>query len=243
MSCPSPPRARVRSFSPRLLLALALPLAASAASTSAENAAYLEFGRVVAKTFLVDQLHLDEAQFEAVLTGLRQVHAGRPPAPLDPDAQRVFETLQQRLAALQHAAAVPPPPPPDDDPLSRYLASARADLMLQQSSTGLLYRIIRSGAGPRPRPDDIVVLDLLAKAPDGKTDLPQLSRQDSKIAVSALLPGLAEGIQMLALGGSAVLVVPPRLSFANGPWPAGLEPGMPLLFQINLKDILPARQP
>lgn len=233
-------RARAADFRPRIFSCLLLPLASATAATPAETSAFTEFGRVVAKTFRIDELRLSDEQFEALLTGLRNVQAGRPPSSLDPDAQRTFENLQQRIAALHNVPVAPPAAPPADDRLFRYLASARADLMLQQSPTGLLYRIISSGAGPRPRPEDIVIVDLLAKAPDGRTDLPQLSRKDSKIAVSALLPGLAEGIQMLALGGAEVLVIPPHLSFGDGRWPEGLEPGMPLLFQIHLKDILPA---
>ncbi len=229
----------VRLFVHLSLLGLLPPLAA-AAIPHAEQSAYTAFGRVVAKTFRLDELRLTDAQFEALLTGLRQVHSGQPPSPPDPDTQRILDSIQQRIAAFQNSAATPPPTTSPDDPVHRYLESARASLMLQQSPSGLLYRVIGSGAGPRPRLEDTVIIDIIAKAPDGKTDLPQLSRQDSKIAVSALLPGLAEGIQMLALGGSQILVLPPNLSFGHGPWPEGLDPGMPLLFQINLKDILPA---
>lgn len=240
MSLPFSARVHPRVFFPWVLLGFFLPVIVSAASAPAETQAFTEFGRVVGKTFRIDELRLTDVQFEALLDGLRQVQAGRAPVPLDSESQRNFEQIQQRIAALQEAA-VAAPPPASNDRLRRYLDSARADLQLQQSPSGLLYRIIGSGAGPRPRLEDTVVIDILAKAPDGQTDLPQLSRKDSRIAVAALLPGLAEGIQMLALGGTQILVVPPHLSFGAGPWPAELEPGMPLLFQINLKDILPAK--
>jgi FKBP-type peptidyl-prolyl cis-trans isomerase len=108
---------------------------------------------------------------------------------------------------------------------------------MQQSDSGLLYRIIGAGAGVRPRVDDTVVVTLLAKAPDGQTDLPQLSRENARMKVSEMLPGLAEGVQRLALGGTEMLVLPPSLSFGNGEWPQGLQPGMPLLFQIELKEV------
>lgn len=85
-----------------------------------------------------------------------------------------------------------------------------------------------------------MVLTVKATAPDGKTVLPQLSGEHVRVKVRDLLPGLAEGLRMLTLGGRIVLVVPPILSFGDAPWPAGVQSGIPLLFELSLEDIEPA---
>jgi FKBP-type peptidyl-prolyl cis-trans isomerase FkpA len=123
-------------------------------------------------------------------------------------------------------------------PAEAYMREARQRFAMQQTDSGLLYRLEAVGAGSRPRRDDTIVLSFSALAPDGKTELPQLSRQKLRTKVADLLPGLAEGVQMIALGSRILFIVPPKLSFANGEWPAGIEPGTPLIFRVELQDII-----
>ncbi|MEO7598764.1 MAG: FKBP-type peptidyl-prolyl cis-trans isomerase [Opitutus sp.] len=118
------------------------------------------------------------------------------------------------------------------------MKSARANFGLQQSDSGLLFKVLAAGGGPRPRKEDTVVLSVKATAPDGKTALPQLTGEHVRVHVRDLLPGLVEGIRMMTLGSRMVLVVPPALSFANAAWPAGIPTGIPLLFELSLEDIV-----
>lgn len=122
--------------------------------------------------------------------------------------------------------------------LEQYLRTARENAAMQQTESGLLVRIMTAGAGARPRPEDTVVLTLSAKASDGSTDLPQLALRSVRLKVGDLLPGLAEGVRMIALGGRGLLVVPPSLSFNRGQWPNGVTRGMPLLFLVEVEDVI-----
>lgn len=219
------------------LLATAQPFS----EPSPEAAAYATFGIVIAQNVRLDELRLSDAQFEAFVDGLRRYRLKHPPPSLNSEAETILEDIRQRVNRLQQtpdAAASTP-----QDPLRAYLSSARERLNLQENESGLLHRILTGSVGPRPRAIDTVVIDIAAKAPDMSTDLPQLSRNDARIKVSDLLPGIAEGVQMLTLGGSQLLVLPPHLSFGQNPWPEGLQPGMPLVFQITLKEIVSATDP
>jgi FKBP-type peptidyl-prolyl cis-trans isomerase len=124
-----------------------------------------------------------------------------------------------------------------DHRLERFMARARENYSMMLSSSGLLFRV-QGGTGPRPRPDDTIIVNIAAKAPDGKTDLPQISAPNVRTKVAHLLPGLAEGVQMIALGGEGFFILPPHLSFGVGEWPPGLEPGMPLLYRLTLTDVI-----
>ncbi len=218
-------------------LATAQPLTPS----SPEAAAYATFGIVIAQNVRLDELRLSDAQFEAFIDGLRRYRLKRPPPSLNSEAETILEDIRQRVNRLQQAPASTSAP--QQDPLRSYLASVREQLSLQENESGLLHRILSGSVGPRPRAIDSVVIDIAAKSPDMSTDLPQLSRKDARIKVSDLLPGIAEGVQMLTLGASQLLVLPPHLSFGENPWPEGLQPGMPLVFQITLKEIISATDP
>ena len=42
---------------------------------------------------------------------------------------------------------------------------------------------------------------------------------------------------MMTVESHAVFVLPPALSFGQGPWPDGVERGTPLVFQITLHEV------
>jgi hypothetical protein len=77
-----------------------------------------------------------------------------------------------------------------------------------------------------------------AYAADGATPIPQLSSQKARTKVSDMLPGFVQGIQMMTVGGQAIFVLPPALSFGNGNWPMGVDRGTPLIFRFALIDVL-----
>lgn len=56
--------------------------------------------------------------------------------------------------------------------------------------------------------------------------------------VTDLLPGLAEGVQLLKPGGKALVYLPPQLSFGTGDWPDKVPRGMPLAFFLELHEVV-----
>ena len=225
-------------------LALALLAAAFASARAAEPlvsaddeaSAYAAFGAIVARGTRLAELNLSDAQFAAFVTGLRSIHDGGALPPLDPAAAETLEALRLRIAQLPAPAA-----PGRDERLAQYLHSARQGLQMRETDSGLLYRIDHAGGGPRPRASDVVVINLVARTPDLTTEITQLSRHNLRTKVSDLLPGLAEGALMLTLGARALFILPPNLSFGADAWPVGLEPGMPLVFEVELVEIAAAQ--
>jgi len=64
--------------------------------------------------------------------------------------------------------------------------------------------------------DDTIVLSFSALALDGRLSCHNFP---SKTAHEGDLLRAGEGVQMIALGSRILLIVPPKLSFANGEWP------------------------
>ncbi|ACB75608.1 FKBP-type peptidyl-prolyl cis-trans isomerase [Opitutus terrae] len=213
------------------------PVEPSTATADPALRAYGAVGSAVATNLNIPALHWSEAQFEAFLDGFRAAYAGRA-LPLDERARELLDEIGHHVAA-----SGAPRPAPAADPLASYLRSLKHELTLQESASGVLYRMDQAGAGPRPRAVDTVVINIAAKGPDGTTALPALSGQGTRVEVAALLPGLAEAVQMLALGGKIFVVLPPALSFGTAEWPAGVPAGAPLIFEIELLDIIAAASP
>lgn len=216
------------------LLATALAGSAVAQSTPGSLEAYEQLGAAAARSAGIADLDWTEAEFAAFVEGLRAAHE-KHALPLGEPGRRLLAEMQRRIAEVRAREKA------EQDPrLAEFLRSVQTSSGLQRTTSGLLCRIILPGAGPRPRPGDVIVANLNVNLPDGRTPVAALSGEGAEVRVGDLPPGLNEAFQMLALGGRGVFVLPPHLTFGTGQWPEGVPPGTPLLVQIELKDIVPA---
>jgi hypothetical protein len=67
-----------------------------------------------------------------------------------------------------------------------------------------------------------------------------LTFKQRRVRVEELIPGLVEIVQMMSPDGSALVLVPPDLSFGTGPWPDGLPRGTPVVCILQLHEIIAA---
>lgn len=198
---------------------------------------YAAVGSQFAQNSGIAVLGWTDLQFEAFLDGMRATFRGKP-YPFDSRAQQLNDTIGRRVQEhMRHMEQTRFSRPGE---IERYMKEAAAGLQLERSDSGLAYGLMERAGGTRPGPDDTVVVSYTAVGPDGQTELPQISVKQRKLKVSELLPGLAEGVQMLALSGSALLVLPPDLSYGTGTWPEGITPGSPLIFSLKLEEIIAA---
>jgi FKBP-type peptidyl-prolyl cis-trans isomerase FkpA/FKBP-type peptidyl-prolyl cis-trans isomerase FklB len=202
-------------------------------SYSAET--YASLGSSFAQNSRLTQLGWTENQFEAFIEGLRATFRGRPLA-MTAEAQQLQESIGQRvqeLVAQEHQTYYA-----DPARLEAYMKQRAKELRLQRSDSGLAFALLPQPEGSRPGPDDAVVISLEAAAADGQTEIPNLKIDHRRMRVSDLLPGLAEGVQMMQPGSSGLYLVPPALSYGDGTWPAGVERGTPIMFTLKLHEII-----
>ncbi len=231
----NPPRFPLTTLA---LVAAGLTVAVNAQTVSAPATgsleAYEQLGAAAARSAGIADLPWTEAEFAAFVEGLRAAHEKRA-LPLGEPGRRLLAEMQRRVAEVRAREKA------EQDPkLADFLRGVAASAGMQRASSGLLCRLIMPGAGPRPRPGDVIVANLNVNLPDGRTPVKALSGEGVEVRVGDLPPGLNEAFQMLALGGRGVFVLPPHLTFGTGQWPEGVPPGTPLLVQIELKDVLPA---
>jgi FKBP-type peptidyl-prolyl cis-trans isomerase len=218
------------------LLAAGLAVVGVAQTSSGNLEAYEQLGAAAARSAGIADLSWTEAEFAAFVDGLRAAHEKRS-IPMGEAGRRLLAEMQRRVAEVRAREKA------EQDPkLQEFMNSVRASVGMQKTESGLLCRIIMPGAGPRPRPGDVVVANLNVKLPDGRTEVAALSGQDAQMQVGDMPSGVNEAIQMLALGGRGIFVLPPHLTFGSGQWPEGVPPGSPLLVQIELKDIVPVQK-
>lgn len=198
---------------------------------SRELAPYAALGSFMAENNHVADLKWNAEQFAAFQEGFRASYEGRG-LPLDDAAARLRDEINARVQGIAQAE--------QPDPVRDYFRFLREKENVQQTASGLHYRITEPGTGAPPTPADTVIISYAARLPDG-TGVPSLGGSRVKVAVRDLLPGLAEGVQLLRVGGKSLIYVPPALAFRDADWPAAIPKGVPIAFYVELHDINPGQ--
>lgn len=204
----------------------ALPVPA-VKSTNNANAPFAALGSFMAENNRIPDLKWTAPQFAAFQEGFKASYEGRG-LPLDEDARRLRDEISDKVQGM---LAREQPSPVED-----YFRVLREKEGVAKTSSGLHYRITEPGFGPTPTAKDQVVLSFAARLPDGR-ELPPLTRTRVKMNVSDLLPGLSEGVQLLRVGGKALVYLPPKLAYTEETWPPQIPKGVPLAFFVELHEI------
>ena len=138
------------------------------------------------------------------------------------------------LLALAGGCADPCATPENE----KVLAAAAAEKGAVRTESGLVFRQIKAGLGPRPEPRHRVRVLYEGRLPDGTVfDSSQKQGRPAEFKLSAVIPGWVEGLQMLSGGGKAKLTIPPDLAYKKKGKPGKIPPCSVLIFEIELLGI------
>lgn len=100
--------------------------------------------------------------------------------------------------------------------------------------SGLQYRVIKAGSGPKPRADQSVVAHYTGTLIDGtKFDSSRDRNEPAEFRLNEVISGWTEGLQLMGVGSTWEIVIPPDLAYGpNGSGPIG--PNQTLIFEVEL---------
>ena len=131
------------------------------------------------------------------------------------------------------AADVPHPSLPDGaGPID-----ANAPMEFTATPSGLKYRILRKGAGGKPKASDKVEVNYHGWLDDGKVFDSSYARGESiEFPLNGVIPGWTEALQLMPVGSKWQLYVPSNLAYGErgqGPIP----PNATMIFDVELLGI------
>jgi FKBP-type peptidyl-prolyl cis-trans isomerase len=115
--------------------------------------------------------------------------------------------------------------------------AARDDVRVTES--GLQYTVLEEGDGERPGETDVVRVHYEGTLIDGTVFDSSLARGvPADVPLDAVIPGWAEGLQLMNTGSRYMLYVPSELGY--GEWGAGdfVPPHSVLIFDVELLEIV-----
>jgi FKBP-type peptidyl-prolyl cis-trans isomerase FklB len=209
--------------------------AAAPLKTPKEKASYA-IGENIAKGLQKDGVDVDGA---SLARGLRDVLAGNKPLLTDQEAQAALTSLATEVRAKQQAkmeiAAAENKKKGDT-----FLAENKTKPGVVALPSGLQYKVLKEGIGPKPAPGDKVTCNYSGTLIEGKEfDSSYKRGQPVTFAVGEVIKGWNEALQLMPVGSKWQLVIPPDLAY--GDHGAGLDigPNSTLIFEVELLSIAP----
>lgn len=116
-----------------------------------------------------------------------------------------------------------------------FLAKNKTQQGVQETASGLQYKIENAGSEVRPMPEDTVEVNYRGTLLDGTEFDSSYTRNESvKFPLNGVIAGWTEGIQLLGEGGKATLWVPYQLGYG----PRQMSPTLPayatMIFDVEL---------
>jgi FKBP-type peptidyl-prolyl cis-trans isomerase len=108
--------------------------------------------------------------------------------------------------------------------------------------SGLQYKVLQTGMGPKPTRNDIVTVDYEGKHLNGQIfDSSYQRNQSATFPVGAVIPGWQEALQMMPQGSLWELYIPANLAYGERGAPGAIAPNETLVFKVHLINVQPGR--
>jgi len=149
---------------------------------------------------------------------------------------QTFQTeMQGKMQAKQKAAA--DKNKADSD---KFLEENKKKDGVVTTPSGLQYKIIKEGTGPKPKASDTVSVNYRGTLTNG-TEFDK-SKEPVTFQVEGVIPGWVEALQMMPVGSKWQLVIPPTLAYGESA-PPMIGPNQALVFDVELLEIKKAEKP
>jgi FKBP-type peptidyl-prolyl cis-trans isomerase len=107
---------------------------------------------------------------------------------------------------------------------------------VQTTSSGLQYKVLTQGTGPRPAsPNSEVEVHYEGRLVDGTVFDSSYKRGESiTFFLNQVIPGWTEGVQLMPTGSTYEFYIPPELGYGTRGVSGVIPPNAPLIFKVEL---------
>jgi FKBP-type peptidyl-prolyl cis-trans isomerase len=124
-----------------------------------------------------------------------------------------------------------------------YLAENKTKEGVKTLPSGLQYKVLKEGTGPKPTASDSVVCNYKGTFVDGQEfDSSYKRGEPATFPVTGVIKGWTEALQLMPAGSKWQLVIPPGLAYGEQGRP-GMPPNSTLVFEVELVKIAEKEKP
>lgn len=218
---------------PLVALLAVTPFALAAPETKDERLSYslgIAYGQSIAQEY-------PELDVDAFADAIHDIIEGNEPAMAADEMTTALTEFQQESLAAHQAQT--------EELAEHNLSAGQAFLAenaeregVQTTESGLQYEVLESGEGDSPGPSANVEVHYEGTLVDGSVFDSSFDRGEPlSFRVDQVIEGWQEGLQMMSVGDTWMLFIPPELGYgAQGQGPIG--PNETLTFRVELLDIV-----
>ena len=119
-----------------------------------------------------------------------------------------------------------------------FLAANKAKEGVVTLPSGLQYKILKQGTGPKPAATDTVVCNYKGTLLDNtEFDSSYKRGQPASFGVNKVIPGWTEALQLMPVGSKWQLFIPSELAYGQRGPGGGIGPNATLIFEVELISI------
>jgi len=119
-----------------------------------------------------------------------------------------------------------------------FLAENATKPGVQQTPSGLQYKILSPGEGKSPKATDTVLVNYRGTLLDGtEFDSSYKRNEPIEFPLNRVIPGWTEGVQLIKEGGKVQLFIPSNLAYGSRGAGGVIGPDETLIFEVELLKV------
>ncbi|MEX0978822.1 MAG: FKBP-type peptidyl-prolyl cis-trans isomerase [Pirellulales bacterium] len=187
--------------------------------TLREKASY-SFGMSMGHTLKKQGIDIDVA---LLVQGIRDATSGK-----------TLLTEEQALEAMQAFEKEMVARQAEDS--KRFMSDNKRRPGIKATASGLQYKVLKAGTGPRPKATDVVRVNYRASFTNG-VEFEKNSEVPFTTPVNQVIPGWQEALQLMEVGSKWQVFIPPDLAYGEQGSPPAIGPNTALVFELELLEI------
>jgi FKBP-type peptidyl-prolyl cis-trans isomerase FklB len=208
--------------------------APAAPTTQTEKLSYA-VGMNLGRQFKAQSVDVDP---DMLARGMRDTLAGKT-ALTEDEARAVMEAFQNEMRTKQQAMMAQAAEKNAKEG-EAFLAANKTKEGVVTTPSGLQYKVITAGTGPKPTLDDTVVCHYRGTLINGtEFDSSYKRKEPAKFPVKGVIKGWTEALQLMPVGSKWQLWVPSTLAYGDRGAGADIGPNTMLIFEVELISIQP----
>jgi FKBP-type peptidyl-prolyl cis-trans isomerase len=181
-----------------------------------------------------------ECDLQGLFAGISDAMSGAKPRWSEAELQATSQRLEQemRAKAAGMAEQLGQLAERNAKQAETFLAANREREGVQQTASGLQYKVLKQGSGPAPTREDTVRFHYRGTFIDGTEFDSSYDGDPAEFPVQGVIPGWTEALQKMRVGDKWQLFVPPNLAYGVEPPTPAIEPNSLLVFEVELLGIV-----
>lgn len=120
-----------------------------------------------------------------------------------------------------------------------FLEQNKTEPGVQVTESGLQYKVLEEGNGPKPTAEDKVKVHYTGKLIDGTVFDSSIERgEPTEFNVNRVIPGWTEGLQLMSVGSKYMFYIPANIAYGERGAGQQIGPNETLIFEVELLEIV-----